>query len=112
MANIVNIQDIPIHTGDTVQVNYKLIEKEMVAGKAKREKKEETRERIQAFEGIVIKIRGDGDGKSFTVRKIGASNIGVERVFPVISPWIKSIKVKKSERVRRAKLYYLRNKKS
>ena len=112
MANIVNFQDMQIHIGDTVQVNYKLIEKEVVAGKAKREKKEETRERIQIFEGLVIKIRGEGEGKSFTVRKIGAGNIGVERIFPVISPWVKSVNIKKNEKVRRAKLYHLRSKKS
>lgn len=109
MANQVAYHDYFIKTGDTIQVHYKLIEKEIVAGKAKREKKEETRERIQIFEGIVIKIRGEGDNKSITVRKIGSNAIGVERIFPLISPWIKNIIIKKHAIVRRAKLYYMRH---
>ena len=108
MSNIAAYKEISIKTGDTVQVHYRLIEKEIVTGKAKREKKEETRERIQIFEGIVIQIRGEAENKSITVRKIGAGAIGVERIFPLISPWIRDITVKKSAKVRRAKLYYLR----
>jgi len=96
--------------GDTVQVHYKLIEKETVAGKAKREKHEETRERTQIFEGIVIAIKGQGAGRTFTVRHMGVGGIGVERIFPVASPWIKKITIKKRSEVRRAKLYYLREK--
>ena len=110
MANIVKYNDKSIKSGDVVEVHYKLIEKEIVAGKAKREKKEETRERIQIFEGVVIKIRGETESKSITVRKIGAGAVGIERIFPLISPWIKDIKVKKHIDVRRAKLYYLRDK--
>lgn len=101
---------ITFHVGDTIQVHYKLIEKEKVAGKAKREVKEEVRERIQLFEGIVISIHGEGDNRMFTVRKIGVQAIGIERIFPLISPWIKKITVKKLGKVRRAKLYYLREK--
>ena len=74
----------------------------------KREKKEETRERIQVFEGIVIKIRGDGDNKSITVRKIGSSAVGVERIFPFSSPNIDDIEVNRLGVVRRARIYYLR----
>ena len=96
--------------GDTVRVHYKLIEKEKVAGKTKREVKEETRERIQIFEGIVIAIKGSGANVMVTVRKIGADAIGIERIFPLVSPWIRKITVKKQGRVRRAKLYYLRGK--
>lgn len=99
-----------IHVGDTVRVHYKLIEKEKVAGKTKRETKEETRERIQVFEGIVIAIKGTGANVMVTVRKIGAAAVGIERIFPLISPWIKKIDVKKHGQVRRAKLYYLRGK--
>ncbi len=101
---------IPFHVGDTVRVHYKLIEHEKVAGKTKREVKEETRERTQAFEGIVIAIKGSGANCMFTVRKIGSGAIGIERIFPLISPWIKKLEVKKSGSVRRAKLYYLRTK--
>lgn len=105
-----NKQEVTFHVGDTVRVHYKLIEKEKVAGKTKREVKEETRERIQVFEGIVIAIKGSGVNVMFTVRKIGAGAIGVERIFPLVSPWIRKITVKKLGDVRRAKLYYLRGK--
>ncbi len=101
---------VDFHVGDTVRVHYKLIEKEKVAGKTKREVKEETRERIQIFEGIVIAIKGSGANVMFTVRKIGAGAIGIERIFPLISPWIRKMEVKKHGLVRRAKLYYLRDK--
>src|SRR3989338_9229222 len=98
------------HVGDIIRVHYKLIEKEKVAGKAKKEVKEETRERIQIFEGTVLGIKGEGDNKSFIVRRIGVGKIGIERIFPLISPWIKKIDVKDKGKVRRAKLFYLRDK--
>jgi len=101
---------VDIHVGDTVRVHYKLIEKEKVSGKTKREVKEETRERIQIFEGIVIAIKGSGNDAMFTVRKIGAGAIGIERIFPLVSPWIRKMEIKKHGLVRRAKLYYLRGK--
>lgn len=101
---------VDMHVGDTVRVHYKLIEKEKVAGKTKREVKEETRERIQVFEGIVISVKGSGVNAMFTVRKIGAAAVGIERIFPLISPWIRKIEVKKRGVTRRAKLYYLRGK--
>lgn len=110
MANQAIFGETTFHVGDTVRVHYKLIEKEKVAGKTKREVKEEIRERVQVFEGVVIATRGQGDGKSFTVRRIGVGNIGVERVFPLISPWIKKVTVKAKGNVRRAKLYFLREK--
>lgn len=102
-------KSVTFHVGDTVRVHYKLIEKEKVSGKTKREVHEETRERVQVFEGIVIAIRGRGENVMFTVRHIGAAAIGVERIFPLISPWIKKLEVKKRGDVRRAKLYYLRS---
>lgn len=98
-----------IHVGDTVRVHYKLIEKEQVAGKTKREVHEETHERTQVFEGIVISIKGSGINAMFTVRRIGAASVGIERIFPLMSPWIKKMEVKKFGDVRRAKLYYLRD---
>jgi len=101
---------VTFHVGDTVRVHYKLIEHEKVAGKTKREVKEETRERTQVFEGIVIAIKGTGANCMFTVRKIGSGAIGIERIFPLVSPWIKKLEVKKRGDVRRAKLYYLRDK--
>jgi large subunit ribosomal protein L19 len=99
---------ITLSIGDTLRVHYKLIEKEKVAGKTKREVKEETRERIQVFEGILIALKGKAENGMITVRRIGVGNIGIERIFPLVSPWIKKIEVKKHGDVRRAKLYYLR----
>lgn len=109
MANSLDIRGTKVHVGDTVDVHYKLIEKEKVAGKAKREVKVEIRERTQIFEGIVIAIKGNHDSRMFTVRRIGISNIGIERIFPAVSPWIVKVVVKKRGSVRRAKLYYLRD---
>ncbi len=80
--------------GDTIEVAYRI--------------KEGNKERIQKYRGVVIKINGHGDKKRFTVRKI-SDGIGVERIFPMESPFIESIEVIKLGKVRRAKLYYLRN---
>lgn len=60
------------------------------------------------FEGIVIATRGQNSGRTFTVRKVASAGVAVERIFPLASPYIESIKVIKSTKVRRAKLYYLR----
>lgn len=83
--------------GDTVKVHYKIIEGDKT--------------RVQPYEGIVISKRGSGVSKSFTVRKIGADGIGVERIFPLNTPNIQSLEVTKVGKARRAKLYYLRAKK-
>jgi len=80
--------------GDTLRVNVRI--------------KEGERERIQAYEGVCIARAGEGHHENFTVRKISFGE-GVERVFPVMSPMIESIEVKRRGAVRRAKLYYLRD---
>ena len=80
--------------GDNITVNYKIIE----GGK----------ERVQGFRGDVVKIQGSGSTATFTVRKI-SDGIGVERVFPFYSPNVESILLNKVGKVRRSKLYYLRN---
>ena len=80
-------------SGDTVTVSYRI--------------KEGNKERIQQYRGVVIRISGHGDKKRFTVRKM-SENVGVERIFPIESPFIESITVNKYGKVRRAKLYYLR----
>ena len=88
-------QNFPhFRAGDTIVVKVKV--------------KEGTRERLQAFEGIVIAKRNRGVNSAFTVRKI-SHNVGVERVFQTYSPVVDSITVKRRGDVRRAKLYYLRN---
>ena len=87
-------QNLPqFRSGDTVTVAYRI--------------KEGNKERIQEYRGDVIKIQGHQTKKRFTVRKI-SGNIGVERIFPMDSPFIESITVNKRGKVRRAKLYYLR----
>jgi len=70
--------------------------------------KEGSKTRIQNFEGVVIALRGSGTSRTFTIRKIGANSIGVERIFPLFSDSLKSIEVLRRGRVRRAKLHYLR----
>ena len=89
-------QDLPeFHVGDNVKVHYRITEG--------------NRERIQVFQGDVIRRQGESVRETFTVRKISFS-IGVERTFPVHSPKIEEIEVTRKGDVRRAKLYYLRNK--
>ena len=70
--------------------------------------KEGSKTRVQNFEGFCIALRGEGVNKTFTIRKIGANNVGVERIFPLYSEVIESISVLKVGIVRRAKLYYMR----
>lgn len=83
--------------GDTVIVNYRIIEGE--------------KSRLQPYEGIVISIRGAGVSKTFTVRRVTSGGIGVERIFQLFSPNIDSVTVKTRGKVRKAKLYYMRDRK-
>jgi large subunit ribosomal protein L19 len=95
VARLTGGKKIPLFApGDTVRVNVRI--------------KEGERERIQAFEGVCIARSGGGLQESFTVRKISFGE-GVERLFPVMSPMIESIELKRRGAVRRAKLYYLRD---
>jgi large subunit ribosomal protein L19 len=80
--------------GDTVTVHYKI--------------KEGNKERIQQFRGVVMQRNGSGNTETFTVRKM-SGNIGVERIFPLASPFIDKIEVNKHGKVRRAKIFYLRD---
>lgn len=80
-------------SGDTISVHYKI--------------KEGNKERVQIFRGVVIQISGEGNNKRFTVRKM-SGNIGVERIIPINSPAIEAIEVNKHGRVRRSRLFYLR----
>ena len=89
------LRNVPaFRPGDTLRVNVRV--------------KEGEKERVQAFEGICISRRGSGVSETFTVRKI-SNGVGVERIFPVHSPMLAEINVLRRGRVRRAKLYYLRN---
>ena len=87
-------KEVPaINVGDTVKVHVKI--------------KEGSRERIQIFEGFVLKKQNGGIAETFTVRRI-ASGVGVEKTFPIHSPWVEKIEVVRKGRVRRAKLHYMR----
>lgn len=89
-----NKQHPQFFPGDTITVAYRI--------------KEGNKERIQQYRGVVIRISGHGTKKRFTVRKI-SDGVGVERIFPMESPFIEKVEINKYGRVRRAKLYYLRN---
>lgn len=80
--------------GDIIRVHYKI--------------KEEDKERVQLFEGVLIAKKGAGISKTITVRKIGAGGVAVERIFPLQSPNLEKLEVVKQGKARRAKLYYLR----
>ena len=80
--------------GDTITVTYKI--------------REGNKERLQKYQGVVLQRSGSGTTETFTVRKISA-NIGVERIFPVFSPFIDEIQINKKGRVRRARIFYLRD---
>jgi len=94
------LQDQTYSVGDTLKVNYKI--------------KEKDKERVQAFDGILLAVRGRGDSKSIIVQKTAADSVQVERIFPINSPWIDSIKKMRSakSKIRRSKLYYLRDPKT
>lgn len=94
MANKITIKDVEMKIGDTVKIYYKF--------------KEGDKEKSQAFEGILMAIKGTGNNKMFRVRKLTKDKIGVERIFPVISPFIEKIKVSGKGNARRAKLYFIR----
>lgn len=88
-------KELPLFTvGDTIIIEYRI--------------REGAKERIQKYRGTVISLRGHGDKRRFTVRKI-SDGVAVERIFPYDSPFIESITVERHGKVRRAKLYYLRN---
>lgn len=91
-----SFKDKILHIGDTIKVRYSIIEGD--------------KSRVQTFEGVLISLRGRGPDKTFTVRRIGDRGIGVERIWPLNARNLVDIEVvKKPKKVRRAKLYYLRN---
>ncbi len=98
MALKIKHKDVEFGVGDTVKVWQKI--------------KEGEKTRLQAFEGMVLGIKGHGTGKSFTVRRIGEAQIGIEKIFPMESPVVDKVEVvrKGTSGVKRAKLYYTRHK--
>jgi large subunit ribosomal protein L19 len=94
MANAFTFNEQVVNVGDTVRVHQRIQE----AGKT----------RIQVFEGIVIGVQNAGVNKTFTVRRVGANGVGVEKIMPITMPGLEKIQVKAQGDVRRAKLYYLR----
>lgn len=92
----VKFGETDLHIGDTVRINSNVVEG--------------NKTRVQVFEGILIRLRGRGENRTFTVRKIGAGGIGVERTWPLDARSLVKIEVKKkTSGVRRSKLYYLRD---
>lgn len=89
-------KEVPdFRAGDTVRLSIRI--------------KEGDKTRVQNFEGVCISIRGTGTGKTITIRKMAANNVGVERIFPLYAESLEEIKVLRKGRVRRAKLFYLRD---
>lgn len=84
-----------VESGDTVKVHVRIVEGE--------------RERVQVFQGIVIRVRGGGNEANFTVRRVASHGVGVERTFLLNSPRIDKIEILRRSKVRRAQLYYLRD---
>ena len=95
MANSVVIKEKAYCVGDTIKVFYKF-------------KEGGTKEKAQAFEGLIISIRGISANKTFTVRKVTKDKIGVERIFPINSPFIEKIDLVKKGNVKRSKIYFVR----
>lgn len=92
----VQVGEQNIHVGDTVRIHSKVVEG--------------TKVRVQIFEGILIRIQGRGENKTFTVRRVGAGGIGVEKIWPVNANSIVKVEVKKKGvNIRRSKLFYLRD---
>jgi large subunit ribosomal protein L19 len=95
MSNSFLYKDTRYKIGDTVSINYKL--------------KEGDKERIQVFKGIVVKVRGDSEAnRMFTVRKISKTGVGVEKIIPLLSPFIAKMELVKKSSYQKAKLYFIR----
>lgn len=96
MALIAKHNGQEFHIGDAVRVYQRI--------------QEDNKTRTQVFEGMVIAIRGEGKNKMFTVRRMGAAGVGIERIFPLFSPFVEKVEVRALGSVRRSKLYYIREK--
>ena len=97
MANFIKYKDTALSIGDTVDVDYKIIEGE-------------NKERIQQFSGILIRVKGDSEAnRMITVRRVSKSGIGIERIFPLASPFIANITVSKKSPFSKARAYFIRD---
>lgn len=94
MARSVTINETLVTVGDTIKIHYAI--------------KDKDKKKNQIFEGIVLSVRGRGNNKMFTVRKVTRSNIGVERIFPVISPFIEKVEIASKTSNTRANIEYIR----
>src|SRR3989344_970411 len=94
MANHIIVKDVDCKIGDTIKISYSF--------------KEGDKFKKQIFQGILLAIKGEGNNRMITVRKLSHDNLGIERIFPVISPFIESVTVVKHGVVRRSKLYFIR----
>ncbi len=95
MARSITIKDTQVNVGDTIKLHYAI--------------KDKDKKKNQIFEVIVLDIRGTGNNTMFTVRKITRSNIGVERIFPVISPFIEKIEISKQTSNKKSNVKYIRS---
>lgn len=96
MANSFKYKETEVKVGDMISINYRI--------------KEGDKERLQLFKGIVIKIKGNSESaRMITVRKVTKSGVGVERIIPLASPFIESLKLDKKSTYNKAKLYFIRN---
>lgn len=95
MSQYCTFKGVQVSTGDSLKISQEIVEGD--------------KKRIQLFEGIVIAIKNGGAGKSITVRKLASSGIGVEKIFPLMSPSIKNVELKRVGKVKRSKLYFLRD---
>lgn len=95
MANNATVKGVNFRVGDLIIIHQSFVDKD--------------KEKVQTFEGRVIAIKGQNPNKTFTVRRKGVDNIGVEKIYPLNSPMITKVEVKKSFPAKKAKLYYLRD---
>ena len=109
MAIQTRIKDVEVHIGDEVKVTT--LYRDQPTGQAGADKSSESGDKLkkQIFAGMVIAIKNAGENKSFTVRKMSASGVGIERIFPVAWPMMEKIEVVRNHKIRRAKLYYMRS---
>lgn len=94
MANFLTLKEITMHVGDTVAIHHAFKEGDKI--------------KDQIFQGVLIAVKGSGNNVMFTVRKVGKDAIGIERIFPLISPLISKVEVIKKGLARRSKLYFIR----